>query len=125
MTSVERLGLETFLGIRITPELMAKIHQVVEEYLNENLEEIVKKCVDECLEDVVKKCLEEREKRAEREVLELRKIPCEEAVALVKEYIDEHQGCRTSDIIYDLALDPELVLSVLKELEEKEEIRGE
>ena len=125
MPSFRRHELEAYVGIRLSPELMVKIHQAVEEYLNENLEEIVKKCVDECLEEVVKKCLEEREKLAEKEVVEVRKIPHKEAVALIKKYIDEHQGCRTSDIIYDLALDPELALSILKELEEKKEIRGE
>ena len=125
MSTSRRPELEAYLGIKLSPEMMAKIHQAVEDYLSENLEDIVKKCVDDCIEEVLKKCLEEREKLTEKEVLELRKIPRKEAVALIKEYIDEHQGCRTSDIIYDLALDPELALSVLKELEEKKEIRGE
>ena len=124
MSSLKRPELEAYLGIKISAEMMARIHQVVEEYLDKNIDKIVKKCVDECLEDVVKKCMKEREERAE-EVLELRKIPRKDALALIKKYVDEHQGCRTSDIIYDLGLDPDLVLSVLRKLEETKEIRGE
>jgi len=124
MSSFGKAELEASFLIKLTPDLMVKIEQVVVEYLDQKLEDIVKKYINECLEDVVKKCLEEREKLSE-EVLELRKIPRKEAVALIKKYVDEHHGCRTSDIIYDLTLDPELVLSVLKELEEKKEIRGE
>lgn len=112
MSSSRKPELEASFSIKLTPELMAKIHEVVEE------------CVDERLEKIVKKCLKEREKRAE-EVLELKKIPHKEAVALIKKYIDEHQGCRTSDIIYNLGLDPDLVLAVLEELEEKKKIRGD
>ena len=105
--------LETTWRIKLTPELVAKIHELVEQ------------CVDEKLPEALKKHLEEKEKLAEREVLKLKKIPHKKAVALVKKYVDEHQGCRTSDIIYDLALDPDLVLKVLKELEENGKIRGE
>lgn len=113
MSSRKAPELETTWRIKLTPELIAKIHELVEQ------------CVNEKLPEVVKKCLEEREKLAEKGVLKLRKIPHEKAVALIKSYIDEHQGCRTSDIIYDLALDPDLVLKVLKKLEEKGKIRSE
>jgi hypothetical protein len=105
--------LEATWRIKLTPELIAKIDEAVEQRVNEKLEE------------VVKKCLKEREEQAGKEVLKLRKISHEKAVPLIKKYIDENQGCRTSDIIYDLALDPDLVLNVLKKLQEKSEIRGE
>jgi len=121
MSSSRRPDLEAYLGFKLSPELTAKIHQLVEQCVDERLEKIL----TEKLEEIVKKCLEEREKLAEKEILKLRKVPHKEAVALIKKYIDEHQGCRTSDIIYDLALDPDLVLSVLTKLEKKKVIRGE
>ena len=58
-------------------------------------------------------------------VVDLKVVPRERAIVMIKDYINHHKGCRTSDIIYDLELDPDLVLSVLKELEKKKEIRGE
>jgi len=104
--------LEASWRFKLSPELMAKIHELVEESVNRKLPE------------VVRKCLEEREKLAEKGVIKLRKIPPKEAIPLIKRYIDKHQGCRTSDIIYDLGLEPDLVLKVLKELEEEGKIRG-
>ena len=58
------------------------------------------------------------------EEIELIKIPKKNAIKLIQSYIDKNQGCLTSDIILDLNLDPDLVLDVLKELEEKESVRG-
>ncbi len=59
------------------------------------------------------------------DVVKLEVIPKEEAKVRIKGYVDQHQGCRTSDIIYDLGLDPDLVLSILKELKEEGKIKGE
>lgn len=56
--------------------------------------------------------------------IELRKIPKNEAIELIKAYIVKHLGCRTSDIIYDLTLDPDLVMECLNELEEKKKVVG-
>ncbi|MGA9387962.1 MAG: hypothetical protein WBV70_03950 [Candidatus Bathyarchaeia archaeon] len=60
----------------------------------------------------------------ETEALELVKIPEKEATKKVSEYISQHPGCRTSDIIYDLHLDPDLVLKVLRKLRKQEKVRG-
>jgi len=125
MPSLRKPELEAYFGIKLTPDLIVRIHEAIEDYLDKNIDNIVKKCVDECIEDVVKKCLEEREERTEEEITKLRKISYKEAVAIIKKYVDKHQGCRTSDIIYELALDPDLVLSVLKKLEKDKVIRGE
>lgn len=125
MSSTKKPEFEAYFAFRPSTEMLAKIHSVLEECVDERLEEVVRKVLDDKLEEVLRKCLKEKEKVAEKEVLDLRKIPHKEAVALIKKYIDEHQGCRTSDIIYDLALDPELVLTVLKELKEKGKIRSE
>lgn len=58
------------------------------------------------------------------EEISLLTMPRKEAERKIKEYIDEHPGCRTGDIIYDLRLDPDLVLDILHDFERKGEIRG-
>jgi len=105
--------LEASWRLSLTPELMAKIDELIEE------------CVDRRLPEVVRKCLEEREKLSKKEILKLRKIPHEKAVALIKKYIDENRGCRTSEIILNLQLDPDIVLKAIRALREKGEIRSE
>jgi len=67
------------------------------------------------------KALEETEIGEETNLLTM---PREEAERKIKEYIDEHPGCRTGDIIYDLRLDPDLVLAILHDFEKKGKIRG-
>lgn len=57
--------------------------------------------------------------------IELVEIPEEEATSRIVEYIKENPGCRTSDIIFNLHLDPNLVLKVLKNLGDQQKIRGE
>lgn len=59
------------------------------------------------------------------EGIELRMIPEKEAVELIKSYVDNHQGCLTSDIVFDLRLNPDLVLKALRILEKKERVRGD
>jgi len=58
----------------------------------------------------------------DKSTIELREIPPEDARELILEYISEHYGAKTSDIIFDLALNVDLVLRILKELNEKEDI---
>lgn len=55
-------------------------------------------------------------------VIELREIPIDEARALILDYITEHHGATTNDLIFELALDVDIVLDILKELNKKEEI---
>ena len=55
-------------------------------------------------------------------VIELRELPVDEARALILDYITEHHGARTSEIIYDLAISVDQVLDILEELREEEEI---
>jgi len=117
MSSKTMPELQASWRIELTPELSAKIEELIMEY--------VTKYCDEHLEKTVKKCLGEKQQLHGQDVLELREIPHEKAVASIKKYIDKHQGCRTSDIIYDLRLEPDLVLGVLKELEREKKIRGE
>lgn len=125
MSEFKRPPFQISYGIKISPEMAVEIHKLVEEYCDRELEKIVKKIVTKRLTQIVKECLEERDKATEESVVELKRIPKEEAVVQIQDYVDKHQGCRTSDIIYDLELDPDLVLSVLQELKEKGKIRSE
>jgi hypothetical protein len=52
-------------------------------------------------------------------------FPRKKAVRLIKEYISTHRGCRTSEMLSNLHLDPELVLEVLTELKKAGKIRSE
>ena len=66
----------------------------------------------------------ERQTNIDGGEIELITIQKKDASQLIQSYIDLHQGCLTSDIILDLKLDPDLVLEILQELEEKKSIRG-
>lgn len=52
----------------------------------------------------------------ETSTVELRKIPLQEAKSLIYKYIKEHPGSRTSDLIIELALDPDIVVEALSQL---------
>jgi hypothetical protein len=56
--------------------------------------------------------------------VELRTIPKEVAKEQVLSYVKSHIGCRTGDVIYDLELDPDLVIECLKELESEHRVKG-
>ena len=60
----------------------------------------------------------------EENVIELRMIDPAEARKLILDYIEANNRCLTSDIIFDLALDPDLVLRVLSELEKEGKVTG-
>lgn len=102
-------------------EMLAKIESIIEECVDKKLETLVAQKITETIET-----LWEKEKGARtKNPLVLRKVPLKKAINWIKVYIDEHQGCRTSDIIYDLALDPDLVLAALKKLERNKAVRGD
>lgn len=129
MSSSRKSGFEEYVSYRPTPEMLAKIQEtvkeIVEECVDKKLEKALSKLLDEKLEKVIQKLLEEKEKKTEPKIVTLEKIPMEEAIKRIEEYIDLHQGCLTSDIIYDLALDPDLVIQALKKLEKDKSVRGE
>jgi hypothetical protein len=49
-------------------------------------------------------------------IVELRKIPIEEARRIIHQYVKEHPGARTSDLIIELALEPDVVIQALSQL---------
>jgi len=129
VSSRKGIEFQTYTAIKPSPKMLARIQSVVEECVkacvDKELEKVLGKIVDEKLPKIVRKCLEEQRKEAPSEVIKLKKISKKEAIEEVQAYIDSHPGCLTSDIIHDLALDPDLVLNVLKELEKSKTVRGE
>ena len=57
-------------------------------------------------------------------VINLRIVSLEEAKEEIYNYIKKNPGCRTSDIIVNLELDPDLVLKALSQLRCEERIEG-
>ena len=57
--------------------------------------------------------------------LELKKVPKKKAGQLIKEYVAKNPGCKTSDIIFDLKLHPDIVLPILRKLREEGALRSE
>lgn len=124
--STKKPDLEAVIGFKLSPEMMAQIHMTVEECVNDKLEELLRRLVDEELDKRIVKKLEEKEKNVEPETtIELKEIPEEEATRLVQDYVDKHPECLTSEIIFGLQLDPDLVLRILNKLEIDKRIRGE
>ncbi|MCL2135102.1 MAG: hypothetical protein FWH37_06065 [Candidatus Bathyarchaeota archaeon] len=73
--------------------------------------------------------LEKMEKHSDQSLIEMEPtefhiIPDEQATVQIEEYINEHQGARTSDIICDLGIDPNVVLRVLHTLQQEKKIMG-
>ena len=60
----------------------------------------------------------------EPDVIELKVLPDEEAKELILQYITEHPGARTSDIVYNLAIDMDLVYKILNELKDSKLIEA-
>jgi Mn-dependent DtxR family transcriptional regulator len=58
------------------------------------------------------------------EVTELKKIRRQEAERQIVDYVKSHPWARTSDIIFDLKLDPFIVDQALKKLEQEGRIRS-
>jgi hypothetical protein len=71
---------------------------------------------DTLIQVTVPKSYAFEEKIEEEDMIELRVLPEKEAKRLILDYVKGHPGAWTSDIWYDLALDPDLVRSVLKKL---------
>ena len=57
-------------------------------------------------------------------VIELRKLPIDEAKRLIFTHIKAHPGSRTSDLIIELGLDPDIVLEVLSQLKKEQRVEG-
>jgi hypothetical protein len=56
-------------------------------------------------------------------VIVLKVVPVEDAKKLIVQYVVDHPGIRTSDIITDLGLDVDLVLRCLDELKAEEMVQ--
>lgn len=58
------------------------------------------------------------------EVEELKIIPEDEAYEKISEYIKTNPGCRTSQIISGLGINPDLALRVLHRLQREKKVKG-
>lgn len=56
--------------------------------------------------------------------IELRKVPLGKAKNLIYQFIKEHPGTRTSDLILALELDPDIVIRALSILRKEGKIEG-
>lgn len=54
-----------------------------------------------------------------------RKVSKDRAEKMISDYISRHPGCKTSEIIFDLKLHPDVVLPILRKLQEAGEVRSE
>ncbi len=61
---------------------------------------------------------------ADAPVVELRRIPIEEAKQIIYEYLKAHPGSRTSDLIMELELDPDIVIEALSQLKCEDKVEG-
>lgn len=77
------------------------------------------------LEEELKKLKTKYEGESEIQEVRLRSLPYDEAIQLIQKYIDENPGCHTSDIILNLEIDPDLVLEIIRNLQQSGEIRSE
>jgi hypothetical protein len=57
-------------------------------------------------------------------IVELRKVPVEEAKRLIHQYLKEHPGSRTSDLIIELTLEPDIVIEALSQLRNEGKVEG-
>ena len=94
-------------------EKLFKIEKSIEELKTEIRE----------LREMIERRLSEME--GEEEVVVLQRVPEDEAKKVVLELIKKKPGVRTSDIIIELGLEPELVLKILDELEKEGKVKGE
>jgi len=57
-------------------------------------------------------------------IVELKKIPLEDAKRVIYKYLREHPGSRTSDLILELALEPDIVIEALSQLRCEGKVEG-
>jgi len=68
-------------------------------------------------------CEEQSESEVHPE--ELKKVSKNKAAQMIKEYVSKNPGCKTSDVIFDLKLHPDVVLPILRRLREEGVLRSE
>jgi hypothetical protein len=57
--------------------------------------------------------------------VEPKKVTNKKAAQLIKNYVSKNPGCKTSDIIFDLKLNPDVALPILKKLRKEGALRSE
>ena len=107
---------------------VVNVIHAIERLVRKNEVEKVESYFPDRIEDFEKELKELKSKseaKSEDQEIILKTIPRDEALKLIKKYIDKNPGCRTSDIIINLEIDPDLVLDVIRTLRQRGEIRSE
>ena len=95
-------------NVKLSPEVLTAIKESFEIHLRSH-PEFVREIFNEAF-------------RTTSDEINPRNIPREVAKTEIHEFINKHPGCKTSDIILNLNLDPPLVMEILKELKQEEVI---
>ncbi len=118
-TIKKETGGDTSITMTFSPDMMHSVQESIVTLL---------RCNPEIIHDALKEVFGKQEvnipslEPAETEVLELREVSDIDAERLIKEYVLAHRGCRTSEIIENLELDPLLVVKTLNKLESEKEL---
>ena len=105
--TVESTNVKTY---QLSPEIREDIKQSVVHLLRSD-PALIKEIFNEAFE-------------VKPEEINLRTINRDEAKKQVQEYVMANVGCKTSDIIMNLELDPVLVMEILKELKDQNFIQS-
>lgn len=135
MSIAKKAGFEAYVAFKPSPDMLAKIHEVVEEctkkYVDKQLEPVLKKILDEKLEEIVRKYLEEKGKGVEGlrdispRVVVIEEIPKEEAKLRVEEYFKEHKTADIEELMLNLKIPVQTLVEIIDELKQAGKISPE
>jgi len=97
-------------NVKLSPEILVAIKESFEGYLRSNPE-------------FVREIFNEAFRSASDEIIP-RQISRDIAKTEIHEFINKNPGCKTSDIILNLNLDPTLVMEILKQLKEEDVVQS-
>jgi len=113
--TVENVNVRTYT---LSPEMRQDIKESIIHTLHSDPE-----LVREIFQAVVQIKNESHEIK-QKEEIELKRIEKAEAKKLIHAFIESNPGCKTSDIIVRLELDPPFVMEILKELKEEDLVQS-
>lgn len=118
LTRAIRVENRSVKTMQVTSDMMEDIKQSVLRELRVN-QEFRKSVVCE----IFGKTDETLSIKQDEDVVELKQIDKQTAKKQIKDFIEKNSGCKTSDLIIKLELDPPLVIEILKELKKEEVIQ--
>lgn len=109
----------------ISPQIMGVIKQSIDIHLRSN-PQLIENAIANMIKTnpkFLREILNQAYLSAEEEIT-LTRLDREEAKIAINEYIKTHPGCKTSNIIEDLKLDPLETLEILKELKKEGSVQS-